>query len=261
MKNIGNKTRDHYNKYPFDFMEDRGQLCLDALQPAPFQLFVGKYLSKGMYAADIGCGTGRVSLYLEKKGISTVPVDQSINSLKQVRSFDENLKCICADNLQLPFKDLFFEVLISDGVIHHTPNAEQSFKENARILREGGYMYLALYRRNRYYYYIYTYIGIPFRWLEKRKWGRFFIYCTIFPFYFAIHLFKSCGRRSIRTVKKVFYDYIITPRATFHRKNEVEEWGSRCGMELLEYFEKELGNCHAFIFMKKETKSKEKSDL
>src|SRR3972149_1351125 len=44
-----------------------------------------------------------------------------------------------------------FDAVVSDGVIHHTPDAPQAFRENARLVRDGGHMYVAVYRRHRYY--------------------------------------------------------------------------------------------------------------
>ena len=47
----------------------------------------------------------------------------------------------------------------------------------------------------------------------------------------------------------IFYDYIITPRATFHTKEEVVNWGNKLSLRLIDYVEK-VGNVHAFVFQK-----------
>ncbi len=110
-------------------------------------------------------------------------------------------------------------------------------------------MYLAVYRRKRYYFYLYTYVGKPVRWLEKSRWGRALIKGTLIPLYYLVHLAKSRGKRTWRGAKNFFYDYIITPQATFHTREEVEAWGSRLGLQLLTY-EEHVGNVHAFVFRK-----------
>jgi hypothetical protein len=117
--------------------------------------------------------------------------------------------------------------------------------ENARVLRSGGYLYLGVYKRKRYYYYLYTYAGRPVRWLEHRPWGRVLVCNTLLPIYYLVHLVKSRGRRTWHGAKSFFYDYIITPTASFHTRDEIEQ----C-LELLEY-DPRAGNVHAFFFRKK----------
>lgn len=52
---------------------------------------------------------------------------------------------------------------------------------------------------------------------------------------------------SWRGAKSCFYDYIITPRATFHTRDEIVRWAGQNGLELLEY-DQRVGNLHAFFF-------------
>ena len=112
-------------------------------------------------------------------------------------------------------------------------------------------MYLAVYRRWRYYYYIYTYIGAPVRWLAKKRFGQKLINASLLPIYYVAHFVKSRGRRTWSGAKNLFYDYIITPRATFHTREEIVKWSKEAGLILIDYDEKGLGNCHAFILKKK----------
>jgi len=93
-------------------------------------------------------------------------------------------------------------------------------------------------------------IPLPVRWLEHRPWGRALVNGTLLPVYYLAHLVKSRGKRTWRGARNFFYDYIITPRATFHTREEVEEWGRRSGLELLEYHPN-VGNVHAFFFRKR----------
>jgi hypothetical protein len=88
------------------------------------------------------------------------------------------------------------------------------------------------------------------RWLERRRWGRAIVLSTLLPVYYAAHLVKSRGKRTWRGAKNFFYDYIITPQATFHTREEVVDWGTRNGLELLDYDE-HVGNVHAFVFRKR----------
>jgi ubiquinone/menaquinone biosynthesis C-methylase UbiE len=242
-------TKAHYNDFPFDFLTGEDERNIENLQPPPFLRFANTHLSSGLRVAEIGCGPGRATLFMARRGIDLLAVDISYGSLRLARRRAPACQFVLASNLNLPLPDGAFDAVVSDGVIHHTPDAYRSFCENARILRSGGMMYVGVYRRRRYYYYVYTYLGCPVRWLEKRAWGKALIYATLLPVYYAVHLVKSRGKRTWRGAKNFFYDYIITPQATFHTREEIVGWGQKNGLELVEYDEN-VGNVHAFVFRK-----------
>lgn len=242
-------TKAHYDDFPFDYLTAEDERNIETMQPAPFLRFANAYLKQGTKAAEIGCGTGRGTLFMMRRGVDLLAVDISRGSLRLARRRAPNCLFVQATNLQLPLPDGFFDAVVSDGVIHHTPDAYRSFCENARILKPGGPMYVGVYRRRRYYYYLYTHLGRPIRWLEKRAWGEALIYTTLLPLYYAVHLIKSRGKRTWNGAKNFFYDYIITPQATFHTREEIEAWGRENGLELVEYYEN-VGNVHAFVFRK-----------
>jgi ubiquinone/menaquinone biosynthesis C-methylase UbiE len=242
-------TAAHYESHPFEFMTDADAAQVESLQPPPFRRFVERYLHPGDTVADVGCGPGRATLYLLTKGCAVTAVDLTRQALSLTRDRGPEARFVQASNLALPFAAASFDAVVSDGVIHHTPDPFRALVENVRVLRGDGHLYLGVYKRNRYYYYVYTYVGRPVRWLEHRPWGRLLVNGTLLPVYYVAHLVKSRGKRTWRGAKNFFYDYIITPRATFHTREEVEEWGRRNGLELLEYHPN-VGNVHAFFFRK-----------
>lgn len=247
--NLQKRTEVHYNAFPFDFLTEEDERNIESLQPPPFKQFVERYLIPGMAVAEIGCGPGRGTLFMARRGFDPVAVDLSFGSLQLARRRAPEAGYVCATNLRLPFADASFDAVISDGVIHHTPDPYRSFSENARILRPGGVFYLGVYRRKRYYYYLYTHLGRPVRWLEQRGWGHALIHSTLLPVYYLAHLVKSRGKRTWWGAKNLFYDYIITPRATFHTRDEIVEWGRQNNLALIDY-EENVGNVHAFVFHK-----------
>jgi ubiquinone/menaquinone biosynthesis C-methylase UbiE len=176
-------------------------------------------------------------------------VDISIASLYLARRRAPLAHFVCATNLALPLPDRSFDAVVSDGVIHHTPDAALAFRENARLLKVAGHMYLCVYRRHRYYYYIYTYLGTPIRWISRWRWGTRLLETTLLPVYYLVHLLKSRGERTWAGAKNFFYDYIITPRATFHTYEEIEGWADAAGMRIIGY-DRNVGNVHAFILRK-----------
>src|SRR5262249_13920996 len=52
-----------------------------------------------------------------------------------------------ADLFHLPFQENTFDVIYSIGVLHHTPNCEQAFRQLPRLLKPGGKIAVWLYDR------------------------------------------------------------------------------------------------------------------
>lgn len=245
-------TAAHYDGTPFEFMTDADLGRLEQVQPAAFVRYAREHVHAGDRVADVGCGPGRATAYLQQLGAGVVAVDISHVSLSLARKRAPQAAFVQASNLSLPFATGSFDAVVSDGVIHHTPDARRSFAENARILAPGGTMYVGVYRRHRYYYYLYTYAGRPVRALNRTAAGRALISCTLLPVYYAVHLAKSRGTRTWQGARSFFHDYILTPRATFHTREEIEAWGREEGLELLHY-DPHVGNVHAFTFRKRGT--------
>lgn len=243
------RARAHYDTHPFEFMTEEDERTISKHQPRPFREFVEQRLIPGQRVADVGCGPGRGTMYLAQKEMDVYALDLSIASIQLARRRAPGAHYVCASNLALPLGDSVFDAVISDGVIHHTPDASIAFRENARLVRNGGYMYLGVYRRYRYYYYFYTYLGVPVRWISKWRWGRWVVNTTLLPVYYLAHLMKTRGKRTWRGAKNLFYDYIVTPRATFHTYEEVEQWARAAGMHVVMY-EENVGNVHAFVLRK-----------
>ena len=241
------QTRAHYDHHPLEFLraEDLGQIS--DYQPRFFLDFVNRRLAPGQRVADVGCGPGRATKFLAERGMDVYGVDISTESIQLAKARAPAAHYVCATNMRLPIRSGAFDAVISDGVIHHTAAADESFRENARLVAPGGYLYLGVYRRYRYYYYLYTYFGAMLRWFAKWRLGRYLIFSVFLPPYYVVHLVKSRGQRTWEGAKNFFFDYFLTPRATFHTYDEVCAWGRQAGLSLLAY-EPDIGNVHGFIF-------------
>lgn len=251
---LQNRTQHHYDVHPFDAITPEDERRPDRIQPKPFIEFCERRLRPGMAIAEIGCGPGRGTMYLVANALDVTAVDISATSLARARRRASRARYVRATTMALPFKEACFDAVVADGVIHHTPNARAALAESVRVLRQGGYIYLGIYNRRRAYYYIYTYAGPPIRWLERLETGRAVLSVTLIPFYYLVHLAKSRGRRTWQGAKNFFYDYIITPQATFYTREEITNWGIEIGLDLIHY-DSSLGNVQVFVFCKSSMKS------
>jgi len=103
-------------------------------------------------ALDGGAGTGVCSLALATLADQVIAADISIGSLRAARTLSEqqqvdNITFLQSDLLQLEFPDHSFDLVWSWGVIHHTVNPRQALAELVRVLKPGGTLVLAVYRR------------------------------------------------------------------------------------------------------------------
>ncbi len=98
---------------------------------------------------DLGCGTGRHLLFLLKRGFEVYGLDGSPNGLEIAKNWitEENLssELVCQKiEDKFPYKDGFFDAVISIQVIHHNLMKEIMFtvKEIERILKPEGFIFL-----------------------------------------------------------------------------------------------------------------------
>ena len=207
--------------------------------------------SSGKLFCDIGCGCGRNLLYASHYAQKVIGVDLSRKSLDFAREFvnSSNLELIEGNNLDLPLNTDFADIVISDGVCHHTGNTKKAFSECVRILKPKGKLYLAVYKKFRYYPFLYYILGGIFRLINRMKIGRYLVnkvFVTIH--YFLYKIFKR-QILSIDETRNIFYDYFITPVATFQSKKDVSRWCEEYNCNII-YYSRDNGNCHAFIIYK-----------
>ena len=96
--------------------------------PWPETMEFVKSLSKGQKILDLGCGTGRNSVYLASQDLQVVGIDFSSNMLgiayqkgREMNAGD-NPAFIRADIMELPFRASTFDAAIFIAALHHIPN-------------------------------------------------------------------------------------------------------------------------------------------
>jgi ubiquinone/menaquinone biosynthesis C-methylase UbiE len=109
----------------------------------------GIQINKYNNALDDGCGSGRYTIALKKIGCSKVTgIDVSGNSIefaKDKNIYQGNVDFKQGSVLDLPFEDESFDLVFSNGVLHHTSNTKKGLEEIFRVLRPGGGCWLYLY--------------------------------------------------------------------------------------------------------------------
>jgi ubiquinone/menaquinone biosynthesis C-methylase UbiE len=106
---------------------------------------------EGRRCLDAGCGGGRATIMMAEAGASEiVALDLSETNVAttRMRAAQRGLDNVTVRQeslLDIPLDDESFDVVWSNGVLHHTGDTDGSLKEIARLLKPGGWMWLYLY--------------------------------------------------------------------------------------------------------------------
>ena len=211
---LTNKMSDFYNdvKFPnYDDLEDYSSLYDKGIKNS-FTRRIDQSINYGVKVIEVGCGTGQLSLFLARGNRKIYGVDLSQESLILGEKFREknqieNVFFIKIDFFDLKFKNNNFDYVISNGVLHHTKNAQQAFKCLVNVLKPGGIIIIGLYH----------------------KYGRFF---TILKQNLAKLLGKNIymldkKSRNIKSKRKRdawVTDQFFNPNETLHTPQEIFEW-------------------------------------
>jgi ubiquinone/menaquinone biosynthesis C-methylase UbiE len=107
---------------------------------------------RGARLLEIGCGMGTDLLQFARGGACCTGIDLTPRSIEitrhRFRLYDADGAFMISDGEHLPFRDESFDVVYSNGVLHHTPDTAGAIREVHRVLRPGGTAKVMLYHRN-----------------------------------------------------------------------------------------------------------------
>ncbi len=95
------------------------------------------YLKKGDNVLDLGCGSGRESIFLAKQGFKVWGIDISKEAIKKAQAKAEKVNFQIGNANEIPFENEFFNAVYSGWVLHFIP-LEKPAKEIYRVLKKGG---------------------------------------------------------------------------------------------------------------------------
>jgi SAM-dependent methyltransferase len=230
------RTREHYDRHPFGFADER--ILAEKLERRVLGDAI-RATRPGQLVLDVGCGASRVARLVRRaSGARTVGLDLSLRSLREGRAAGGG-PLVQGDNLALPFRSGCADLVVSNGVIHHTPDARAAFRELARVVRPGGTLVVSVYDRHGWYRPVWHTVGAAVRAL-RRVIGDAGLRVTVFPlFHLGLLVFLPLATRrrvlpDAETAWRLFHDQFTTPRASFHSFDEVAGWASEAGLACAE---------------------------
>jgi len=99
---------------------------------------------------DLGTGTGYLAFPLARYnansqvyGLDIVEHTLAVNQSKADTEGLTNCHFVLYDGVDFPFKDEYFDVIVSRYALHHFPEIQNTFKEMARVLKNGGILFIS----------------------------------------------------------------------------------------------------------------------
>jgi SAM-dependent methyltransferase len=163
--------------------------------------------AKGQRALDAGCG-----FHLHNTGLMR-------EAGFDVTSIDINPPpgALYGSVLDMPFGPATFDLVISTGVLHHTPAPAKGLAEIARVMKPSALAYVSLY----------CFARSPWEWIVRswRAFGR------VVPFRVMHRLFSWS-----LTVNNFVLDHMYVPTLWLFTRDDVLAMAKATGLELVEDF-------------------------
>ncbi|RAU23608.1 hypothetical protein CU669_00430 [Paramagnetospirillum kuznetsovii] len=202
----------------------------------------------GKKVLEIGPGAGGHSALFAKHGARMTSVDLTNARARATEAKfrlmgAEGCHALQGDAENLPFADDSFDIVYSNGVLHHTADTEKAFAEVYRVLKPGGKAVILLYCKSSWHYWINMVLPVGIlqgklfkdrNWLGKAtEWGGKNRQTVANPFtrcYTADgirRLFQ--GFESLTMRKGEFYWYLVPKLGRLYRKYQIKRYGTHPG--------------------------------
>ena len=151
---VTDRMKAFYEESPFpnyDEFDDVSSLMQKARRGV-FANLLNEQVPFGARVIECGCGTGQLSTFLSVAQRTVFGVDMCLNSLRLGQQFKERNGLgrvhFMQMNLFAPtFKPESFDLVISNGVLHHTGDPFLAFQTISTLVKPGGHILIGLYHR------------------------------------------------------------------------------------------------------------------
>lgn len=222
---VTDTVKAFYEENPFPNYDDLDskQSLVEKARRGIFARLLDEQIPRGSRVLEVGCGTGQLTNFL---GIhwdrQVFGSDICLNSLRLAETFRDrsgirNAAFVQMNLFRPAFRPAAFDVVISNGVLHHTGDPLRAFRSISRVVKPGGYILIGLYNR----------IGrlttdlrrVLFRWTGDRL--------RMLDAHMRNPNYNEARKRAW------FMDQYKHPRESKHSYDEVIDWFESNGFEFL----------------------------
>ena len=153
--NVTNEVRDFYENAPFPNYNDFDNIkeFLIRADRSVFARLLRDQIPMNSNILEVGCGTGQLSNYLAATCMARVyATDMSVASLQLGQAFARTndihgIKFVHMNLFRPCIASNSMDIVISNGVLHHTFNTKIAFLSIAPLVKSGGHIIVGLYNR------------------------------------------------------------------------------------------------------------------
>jgi SAM-dependent methyltransferase len=218
-------VRTFYEKTPFPNYDDLDspERLREKAEQGLFARLLNEQIPHGARILECGCGTGQLSNFLGLKwGRTVFGTDVCLNSLRLARAFQErhgirNVTFLQMNLFRPVFRPESFDLVIANGVLHHTSDPRGGFRSILACLKRGGVIIVGLYNA-------YGRLTTDLRRLVFRLTGD--------RFSFIDPRLRDARLTGVRR-RAWFMDQYKHPHESKHTYGEVLRWFDESGVEFL----------------------------
>jgi len=192
------------------------------------ELFFSDGEIQGKRILDAGCGMGVFSIVFGgKQARRVIGIDLSEEGIRRARRVVNQLRLtnvtfMEGNILRLPFPDGSFDIVWSWGTVHHTAHPLMALSELIRVLKEGGTLFVTLYRRTKLSF-LHDAIRKTLRLAHPSTWPFLatLIALTLYP---ATRLLRRRTKaRAGETLPDLALDWYFNPLRHYFRPERIRE--------------------------------------
>lgn len=152
-RDVTDVVKAFYEENPFPNYDefDSKESLAEKANRGVFARLLDEQIPGGARVLECGCGTGQLSNFLGLRWNRTVfGSDLCLNSLRLAKGFRDRCEIKNVGFLQMnlfrpAFKENVFDVVVSNGVLHHTSDPLGGFESISRLVKPGRYIIIGLY--------------------------------------------------------------------------------------------------------------------
>lgn len=198
---------------------------------------------------NLGCGYGKESEILQKivPGAEVYAIDLNFSLLNkgQRATSADGIHFVIASVFHLPFKEKSFDLVYSQGVIHHTYSTRRAYSALQKLARDDGYLFVWVYAAEdafvlsgwlgiitRLRWLLETILRPPISRLPRRARQAVISMIAVLVHPLILLRVRHRQRWGFKNSLHLTYDYLGPRYASKHSFNEVIEWFEKDGFRI-----------------------------
>ena len=141
---IAAKVKNFYENDPFPNYKKKDNIIsiLERGDKNQYTYNLKKFIGNDQKILEVGAGTCQLSNYLSIDTNNKITAfDLNFNSLKLGKYFAKqngikNVEFVCGDIFDNIFEDNYFDIVLCNGVLHHTKNTQEALRDQSGILKK-----------------------------------------------------------------------------------------------------------------------------